>query len=69
MKFYALFLCSLFFVSKEKIKVLNENSFEESSFFTTWATAVYETEPPKMKLTNNSLRQIVHVSDQGKMLD
>ena len=66
MKFYALFLCSLFFVSKAKIKVLNENSFEESSFFTTWATAVYETEPPKMKLTNNSLRQIIHVSASGE---
>ena len=66
MKFYLIILISLFFVSKGKKEDLNENSFEESSFFTTWATAVYETESPKMKLTNNSLRQIIHVSASGE---
>ena len=66
MKFYLIILFSLFFVSKGKKQDLNENSFEESSFFTTWATAVYETESPKMKLTNNSLRQIIHVSASGE---
>ena len=66
MKIFVLFLCSLFFVSQEKIQVLNENILEESSIFTTWATSVYETESPKMKLTNNSIRQIVHVSASGE---
>ena len=44
-----------------------DNHFDESTYFTTWATAVYETEHPKLELTNNSIRQIVHISAQEKI--
>lgn len=50
------------------IEPLNENSFDESTYFTTWATAVYETETPKLGLSNNSIRQIVHISASGQNL-
>lgn len=42
------------------------NSFDESSYFTTWATAVFEVENPKVDLTEHTLRQIVHISASGE---
>ena len=45
-----------------------DNHFDESTYFATWATAVYETEHPKLELTNNSIRQIVHISASGENL-
>lgn len=45
-----------------------DNSFEESTYFTTWATAVYQTENPNKELTNNSLRQIIRISASGNNL-
>ena len=47
------------------MEILNENFFDESSYFTTWGTVISDTFNPKMKLSNNSLRQIVHVSASG----
>ena len=45
---------------------LNGNSFDESTYYTTWATAILSTELPKKELSNNSLRQIVHISASGE---
>ena len=47
------------------METLNENIFDESSYFTTWATVVSNAFTPKVNLSNNSLRQIVHVSASG----
>ena len=45
---------------------LNGNSFDESTYYTTWATAILSTELPKKELSNNSLRQVVHISASGE---
>ena len=44
----------------------NEKLFDESTYFTTWATVI--TENTKIPLSNNSLRQIVRVSASGNNL-
>ena len=38
------------------------------SYFTTWASSIYLTEPPNIKLSYNSIRQIIRVSSSGKYL-
>ena len=47
-----------------------EESFKESSYCTTWGTAVVQIENPKISLkislANNTIRQIVHVSVSGE---
>ena len=47
-----------------------EESFKESSYCTTWGTAVVQIENPKISLkislANNTIRQIVHVSASGE---
>ena len=53
------------FASKEMSQYLTE-SFNESSYFTTWATAIISTAAPNIPLSNNSLRQIVHISASGE---
>ena len=65
MKLFLLISFSLLFLSKGLQEV---KSFDESTYFTTWATAVYQTESPKIELTNNSIRQIVHISASGDNL-
>ena len=47
------------------MEALNENFSDESLYFTTWATVITKTWNPKMQLSNNSLRQIIHVSASG----
>ena len=39
---------------------------DESTYFTTWATAIYKTEPPYINLNHRSIRQIVKISSSGK---
>ena len=65
MKLFLLISFSLLLLSKGLQEV---KSFDESTYFTTWATAVYQTESPKIELTNNSIRQIVHISASGDNL-
>lgn len=60
-------LLFLFASSKEMSQYLTE-SFNESSYFTTWATAIISTAAPNIPLSNNSLRQIVHISASGEYL-
>ena len=48
-------------------KPLEEDSPEEF-FSTTWGTAILNTESPKMELSQNSIRQIVHISASGSNL-
>ena len=47
------------------METFNKNFSDESSYFTTWATVISNVFTPKMKLSNNSLRQIVCVSASG----
>ena len=44
------------------METFNKNFSDESSYFTTWATVITNAFSPKMRLSNNSLRQIVRVS-------
>ena len=48
-------------------KPLEEDSPDEF-FSTTWGTAILNTESPKMELSQNSIRQIVHISASGTNL-
>jgi hypothetical protein len=43
-------------------------SYDDSTYFTTWATAIYEAKPPPIKLNNNSIRQIIKVSSGGEKI-
>ena len=59
MKIFFIFLLIVIFSLLERI---------EWSYFTTWASSVYLTESPNIKLTNNSIRQIFHISLSGKKI-
>ena len=50
------------------IRYIDIPIIDESTFFTTWATSVYEISPPHFKLKNNSIRQIVKISASGEKL-
>lgn len=67
----SIFLFILFFFSINCINdySLNDNFQEESTFCTTWSSAIYATREknlPPIKFTNNSIRQIVHISASGE---
>ena len=47
---------------------INENLFDESTYFTTWSTVICDTVNDKLKLSNNSIRQIIRVSAPGNNL-
>lgn len=67
----SIFLFSLFLyfsLSKAIDQNLNAISNIEETLFTTWATAIISTENPQMELSNNSIRQIIHVSASGEKI-
>ena len=50
---------------------LNGNLNDESTYCTTWSSSQYETKTynlPKISLSNNSIRQIVHISASGQKI-
>ena len=47
---------------------LEDDDSPEAFFSTTWGTAILNTESPKLKLSKNSIRQIVHISASGSNL-
>ena len=47
---------------------INKNLFDESAYFTTQSTAISCNGNPKIKFSNNSLRQIIRVSASGNNL-
>ena len=63
--FYILLLYLLLSLLKGKEPDLNENNTNESNYFTTWGTAILSTENPKVELSKNSIRQIIHISSSG----
>ena len=76
MKFISLIIFSYFYLSIENEinHIFNESkkSFNESLYFTTWATALYEIGRPEIDVeldfTNKTLRQIVHISASGNYI-
>ena len=58
----------LYFSNTNKNKQIEIFEEEESTYFTTWATAVYNIEPPLIDLNHNSIRQIVKISSSGKKI-
>ena len=55
----------LFLINRKKTNII---IYDESTYFTTWATAIYSTRPPSIHLNKNSLRQIVKVSASGEKI-
>ena len=76
MKFISLIIFTYFYLSIENEinHIFNESkkSFNESLYFTTWATALYEIGRPEIDVeldfTNKTLRQIVHISASGNYI-
>ena len=65
-KCFSLCILILFiFISKKNHKKYLD---DESSFFTSWATCIYRTLFPSIKLDNNSIRQIIRVSSGGEKI-
>lgn len=46
----------------------SEDDSPDEFFSTTWGTAILNTESPKLELSQNSIRQIVHISTSGTNL-
>ena len=62
MKFILIFLpLIIFYISKEPIIL----KFEESTYFTTWATSIYALYRYHNNLNNHSIRQIIRISASG----
>ena len=62
MKFILIFLpLIIFYISKEPIIL----KFEESTYFTTWATSIYSLNRYHNNLNNHSIRQIIRISASG----
>ena len=59
-----LLIILLYFISKENIPQV----YNESSYFTSWATGIYPTKSPNIQLHDNSLRQIIRVSAGGEKI-
>ena len=64
-KYFFIFLLILFLFITRKNKVI---LYDESSYFTSWATGINKTVIPKFKLENNSIRQIIRVSSGGEKI-
>ena len=64
-KYFFIFLLILFLFITRKNKVI---LYDESSYFTSWATGIHKTVIPKFKLENNSIRQIIRVSSGGEKI-
>ena len=66
------FLCLLFilFLFLKKLKPIfsHINIYDESTYFTTWGTAIYPTKLPPINLNNKSLRQIFRISAGGERI-
>lgn len=67
----SIFIFILFFFSINCFNdySLKDNFQEESTFCTTWSSSQYQTRTynyPPIKFTNNSIRQIVHISASGE---
>ena len=63
------FLLVLSFLFISLTNQLIQHSFDdESKYFTTWGTAIISTGAPTFELSNNSIRQIVHISESGDNL-
>ena len=59
----------IIFISNSISQPLEEDDdFPDEFIFTTWGTAVLNTESPELELSRNSLRQIIHVSASGTNL-
>lgn len=67
-KFFLFSLVIFYSFSKMLDQSLKENNLDENTYFTTWATAIINTAAPNKELTNNSIRQIVHISASGQNL-
>ena len=62
MKFILIFLpLIIFYISKEPLVL----KFEESTYFTTWATSIYALYRYHNNLNNHSIRQIIRISASG----
>ena len=59
-----IFIILLYVIYKENIP----KAYNDSSYFTSWATGIYPTRKPHIKLSNNSLRQIIRVSAGGEKI-
>ena len=59
-KFILIFLLIFYFSQKQVIL-----EFEESTYFTTWATSIYTLRNYRQNLNNHSLRQIIRISASG----
>ena len=55
----------LFLINRKKTNII---IYDGSTYFTTWATAIYSIRPPSIHLNKNSLRQIVKVSASGEKI-
>ena len=66
MKYFSLCILILFIFML--IKKHKKYFDDESSFFTSWATGVYQALFPPIKLDNNSIRQVIRVSSGGEKI-
>ena len=62
--FLIIFIILLYSKNKENIPKI----YNESSYFTSWATGIYLTKRPHIQLYGNSLRQIIRVSAGGEKI-
>lgn len=65
------FILLFCFINCLKDDSLNMNIYDESSYCTTWSSSQYQTKTknlPKLSFTNNSIRQIVHISTSGEKI-
>ena len=67
-KFLIIFILIILFLFSQKKFCNNINSYDDSTYFTTWATAIHRTSLPSIKLNNKSLRQIIRVSSSGEKI-
>ena len=60
-KVLIIIICLLLYISIKPIIL----EFEESTYFTTWATSIYTLRNYRQNLNNHSLRQIIRISASG----
>ena len=63
-------ICIILFIVPKKKKniILHKKVYSENSYFTTWATSLYQISPPSFKLNQNTIRQTVRVTVGGKKI-
>ena len=68
MKYFKLFIIIIFIILYTIRKENIPKIYNESSYFTSWATGIYPTKRPNIQLYRNSLRQIIRVTAGGEKI-